>query len=264
MARQDLLNSTFMELADTLVRDFDVIDLLTMLSESCVKILDVSAAGVMLGAADGHLRCVASSSDRMRILEIFEEQFEEGPCPDSYRTAQPVINIDLDQVNGRWPHFAPKALVAGFHSVHALPMKVRGQTIGALNLFRSRHGHMGEADVLVAQALADAATLCVVSQRSAFELHTFSHQLQQVLNSRFVIEQSKGRVAESLNIDISEANLRIRTHARNHNLRISDLACQIEARTTVPADLDPLSTQASLPAAEQDRLAHEVAARGNS
>src|SRR5437588_3136797 len=144
MPREALLVRTLVELADTLVDDFDVVELLTHLADRCVEVLDVTAAGLMLARpGGGELQVVASSSDAMRVLELFELQAEEGPCPDSYRTGEPVVNQDLATVDGRWPRFAPQALAAGFRSVHALPMRLRGVTIGALNLFRATDGGLG-------------------------------------------------------------------------------------------------------------------------
>ena len=140
MPREVMLARTLVELADTLVADFDVVELLTLLADRCVDVLDVGAAGLMLAAPDGDLRVMASSSETMRVLELFELQSEEGPCLDCYRTGQPVVNQDLATVDGRWPRFAAEALAAGFHSVHALPMRLRGTVIGALNLFHIEPG----------------------------------------------------------------------------------------------------------------------------
>lgn len=155
MAREMMLARTLVELADTLVADFDVVELLTRLADRCVEVLDVDAAGIMLVGPDGDLRVMASSSAAMRVLELFELQCQEGPCLDAFRTRQPVVNQDLAKVNGRWPRFGPEALAAGFHSAHALPMQLRGTVIGALNLFHIEPGEMPQDDVDAAQALAD-------------------------------------------------------------------------------------------------------------
>src|SRR5687768_15430506 len=162
MPREAVLARTLVELADTLVADFDVVELLTLLADRCVDVLDVDAAGLMLVAPDGNLRVMASSSEAMRMLELFELQAQEGPCLDCYKTGSPVVNQDLETVDGRWPRFAAEALAAGFHSVHALPMRLRGTVIGALNLFHVSTGVMREADVAAAQALADVATIAIL------------------------------------------------------------------------------------------------------
>ena len=192
MARQTLFVRTLVELADTLVADFDVVELLTRLADRCVDVLDVGAAGLMLAGPDGDLRVMASSSEAMRVLELFELQAKEGPCLDCYRSGKPVVNQDLATVNGRWPRFAPEALAAGFRSVHALPMRLRGTVIGALNLFHVEAGEMQSADVEAAQALADVATIAILQHRATLEAQVVNQQLQNALNSRIVIEQAKG------------------------------------------------------------------------
>ena len=164
--REAVLAQTFAELADTLVADFDVVELLTLLADRCVDVLHVGAAGLMLVAADGDLRVMASSSEAMRVLELFELQAREGPCVDCYRTGQPVVNRDLAADKTRWPRFAAEALSAGFHSAHALPMRLRGKGIGALNLFHIGEGGLGQADIDTAQALADVATIAILQHRA--------------------------------------------------------------------------------------------------
>ncbi len=177
MTREVKLARTMVELADTLVADFDVIELLTLLADRCVDVLDVDAAGLMLTSADGELRSMASSSAAMHLLELFELQSQEGPCLDCYRTGRPVVNQDLATVNGRWPRFSVEALGAGFHSVHALPMRLRGSVIGALNLFHSKAGEMRPADIEAAQAFADVATIGVLQHRAALEAQVLTEQL---------------------------------------------------------------------------------------
>lgn len=238
MTREALLTRTLVELADSLVDDFDVIDLLTVLADRCVEILDVDAAGLMLAGADGQLRVMASSSEAMRVLELFEIQAQEGPCLDCHRTGQPIVNQDLAAVNGRWPRFAPEALDAGFHAVHALPMRLRGSVIGALNLFRSGPGAMGQADIDVAQALADVATIAILQHRAALEAQVINEQLTHALNSRVVLEQAKGMVAEHLRLDVEQSFAILRNHARNHNLRLGDVADAVIGGTLASADLD--------------------------
>lgn len=241
MPREALLVRTMVELADTLVDDFDVVELLTRLADRCVEVLDVSAAGLMVARpGGGDLQVVASSSDAMRVLELFELQAEEGPCPDCYRTGEPVLNEDLATVDGRWPRFAPRALEAGFRSVHALPMRLRGVTLGALNLFRSVKGPVAHADVLAAQALADIATIAILQQRAAVEARVVNEQLSQALDTRIVIEQAKGVLAERANLDMEQSFARLRAHARNHNLRLADVAHGIIDGTLATGSLDPL------------------------
>lgn len=238
MTREAVLATTLVELADTLVDDFDVVDLFTRLADRCVEVLDVEAAGIMLAAADGQLRVMASSSEAMRVLELFEIQAQEGPCLDSHRTGLPVVNQDLAAVNGRWPRFAPEALAAGFRSVHALPMRLRGSVIGALNLFRTGPGEMAPPDIAVAQAFADVATIAILQHRAAQEAQVINEQLTHALNSRIVIEQAKGMVAERLGLDMETSFTALRSHARNHNLRLTDVATSVISGTTPASALD--------------------------
>jgi GAF domain-containing protein len=160
----------------------------------------------------------------VRVVELFELQAEEGPCLDSYRTGSPIVNQDLATVNGRWPRFAQVALDAGFRSVHALPMRLRGETIGALNLFRSDLGDLEELDVMAAQALADVATIAILHHRAASEAQLVNEQLTLALNSRIVIEQAKGILAERMGLDMEHAFTRLRKYARDHNIRLVEVA----------------------------------------
>jgi GAF domain-containing protein len=231
---------TLVELADTLVDDFDVVELLTLLTDRCVEVLDVTAAGLMLVAPDGDLRVIASSSEAMRTLELFELQAEEGPCLDCYRTGRPVVNQNLAMVNGRWPRFAAEALEAGFHSVHALPMRLRGNIIGALNLFRTDPGEMNEADLDMAQAFADVATITILQHRAALEAQDLNEHLNHALNSRIVIEQAKGMVSEREGLNMQQAFTMLRDHARNHNLRLMDVARDVIDGNLAASTLDRL------------------------
>jgi GAF domain-containing protein len=243
MTRETLLAKTLVELADTLVADFDVVDLLTRLADRCVDVLDVGAAGLMLAAPDGGLRVMASSSDTMRVLELFELQAEEGPCLDCYRTGQPVVNQDLEAANGRWPRFAAEVLASGFHSVHALPMRLRGTVIGALNLFHIEPGEMRHADLDAAQAFADVATIAILQHRAALEAQVLNEQLNHALNSRVIIEQAKGMVAEREGLDMEHAFATLRHYARNHNLRLVDVATDVIGGTLAASALGRLPTE---------------------
>lgn len=238
MTRETLLARTFVELADTLVDDFDVVDVLMLLTDCCVEALDVQAAGIMLAGPNGQLRVMASSSAAMRFLEQFEVQIQEGPCFDSYDTGHAVLNPDLDAGGGRWPRFCAEALNAGFHSAHALPLHVRGSVIGALNLFRTGVGEMGPADFEVAQALADVAAIAVLQHRGEFETQVLTEQLAHASNSRIMLEQAKGMLAEGLDLDMEQSFATLRNHARNHHLRLGDVAKSVVEGSLAPAALD--------------------------
>jgi GAF domain-containing protein len=240
MTREAALARTFVDLADTLVDDFDIVDLLTRLADRCVEVLDVEAAGIMLAVPDGRLRVMASSSEAMRLLELFEIQAQEGPCLECHRSGLPVVNQDLAAVDGRWPRFAAEAVAAGFHSAHALPMRLRGLVIGALNLFRAGPGEMGAADLELAQAFADVATIGILQSRAAHEAQVVNDQLTHALNSRVVIEQAKGMIAERVGLDMERSFSALRNHARNHNMRLADVAEAIISGTVAASALDIL------------------------
>jgi GAF domain-containing protein len=240
MPRETLLAKTLVELADTLVADFDVVELLTLLADRCVDVLDVGAAGLMLAAPDGSLRVMASSSDAMRVLELFEIQAQEGPCLDCFRAGAPVANEDLSVDADRWPRFGAEALAAGFRSVHALPMRLRGTVIGALNLFHVDAGAMRPVDVDAAQAFADVATIAILQHRAATEAFALNEQLNRALNTRIVIEQAKGMIAERQGLDMEQAFATLRNHARNHNLRLADVASDVIEGALLAQDLDLL------------------------
>jgi GAF domain-containing protein len=221
-------------MADTLIDDYDVVDMLTVVADRCVDLLDVKAAGVMLASPAGSLGLVASSSEAMRLLELFELQAQEGPCLDAFRTGEPVRQEDLQAGVGRWPSFSAAALAAGFRSVLALPLRLREVTVGALNMFLATSELMEEANVIVARAFADLAALSIVQHRASTEAHRINEQLAGALASRVVIEQAKGVISERAEVDLAEAFARLRGYARSHNYRLTDVA-----RAAVDGTLDP-------------------------
>jgi transcriptional regulator with GAF, ATPase, and Fis domain len=218
-----LLSQTFVELTDTMVADFDVIDFLHVLTSRSAELLDVSAAGLLLADPRGGLRVLAASTEAARLLELFQLQSDQGPCLDCFRSGQPVEATDLS-ADQRWPRFAAAAGQAGFSAVQALPMRLRDQVIGALNLFRATAGPFDAEAVRVGQALADVATIGLLHERSMRHSDTLNEQLQTALNSRVIIEQAKGKLAERLGIDMGQAFTILRDQARNRNQRLSDLA----------------------------------------
>ncbi|MDQ0596277.1 transcriptional regulator with GAF, ATPase, and Fis domain [Streptomyces canus] len=221
---QQLLAKTFVELADNLVADFDLIDFLRLLTDRCVGLLGASAAGVLLADRDGELRVMAASDEQVRLLELFQLQNDQGPCLECFRTGTPVIVPDLTREVDRWPRFVTAAHRGGFGAVQALPMRLRDEVVGALNLFRAAPGPFDPAGTLVAQALADVATISLLQQRTAQRSNVLNEQLQTALNSRVLIEQAKGKLAERQGIDMERAFTALRGYARAHNRRLSDLA----------------------------------------
>ena len=231
MTAHELLGRTFVELADTLVDSFDLIDFLHVLSDRCVALLGVSEAGVVLVDPAGHLRVLASSSERMRSMELFELQNEDGPCLDTWRTGEPTAEADLaGSGSRRWPRFAPAALGAGFASVYALPMHLRDSRIGALNLFADRSGGLSEQDRSLGQAMADVASIGIIQERLAHDQGVLTDQLQSALNSRVVLEQAKGMIAEQAGLDVDAAFTLIRGFARQGTQRLGEVAEGIVAR----------------------------------
>jgi transcriptional regulator with GAF, ATPase, and Fis domain len=222
-----LLSATFVELTDTMVAGFDMIDFLHVLTNRSVQLLDVSAAGLLLADPHGELQLVAASSEAARLLELFQLQNDQGPCLDCFRSGQPVSAADLTAEADRWPRFAASAQQAGFAAVQALPMRLRDQVIGALNLFRAEPGAFDSDNVGVGQALADVATISLLHERSMHLSDILTEQLQTALNSRVMIEQAKGILAERLGVGMTQAFNLMRDFARNHNLRLTDVAQSI-------------------------------------
>jgi transcriptional regulator with GAF, ATPase, and Fis domain len=220
----ELLSDTFVELADTMVADFDVIDFLHMLTDRSVLLLAAGAAGVVLADPRGELRVAAASSEEAGLLELFQLQNDQGPCLECFRTGRAVTATDLADPAPRWPRFAEAAARSGFRSVEALPMRLRDQVIGALNLFGARPGGFDPADLRIGQALADVATIGLLQERNVRRRETVAEQLQGALNSRVVIEQAKGKLAERLSIDMDRAFKMLRDYARNSNQHLTDVA----------------------------------------
>ena len=232
----DLLSDTFVALADTMVADFDVIDFLHLLTDRSSRLLSASAAGVVLADPGGQLR-VAASSDEARLLEMFQVQNDAGPCLECLRTGQPVTATDLAGPGQRWPRFAAAATRAGFGTVNALPMRLRDQVVGTLNLFSTGNTPLSPQELRFAQALADVATIGLLQERHMRRAETLAEQLQTALNSRVVIEQAKGRIAERHALDMDQAFKLLRAHTRSTNQRLTDVACYIIDSPT--ADFPP-------------------------
>lgn len=222
MSPEQLLSETFVELADTLVTGFDVVDLVHTLATRCVELTDVDSAGIMLADVDGSLRLIGSSSERAQVVELLELQLAEGPCVESFRTGEQVY-ADLHGTD-RWPTVAAEAIKHGFGSVVALPMRLRGSAIGAVNLFRTQRSEPTTRDLVVCRALADVATIGLLQERAVREARILADQLQSALNSRIVVEQAKGVLAERLGVDLNAAFALLRAHSRRNNLMLGEVA----------------------------------------
>jgi GAF domain-containing protein len=228
--RDDRLLSTFAKLADTLVADYDVVDLLQLLVDSCRELLDVSEAGILLADEGGELELVASTSESSRIVETMQLAAEQGPCIESFRGGTVVSVPDIAASAERWRTFAQGAAEQGFLSAFAIPMRLRDTTIGTLNLLRRELGDLESEHQLAAQAFADVATIGILHERSLRESAILAEQLQSALNSRVLIEQAKGVVSQTRGIPIDEAFTVIRNYARSHQTGVSAVAAQIVDR----------------------------------
>ena len=222
--RERPLVEAFVALADTLVDDYDVVEFAQELVEDCVSLLDADSAGLLLADLRGGLQVLASTSEQTRLLELLQIQSDAGPCMQAYRTGQQVRIDDLRSDISGWSEFVDRARAEGFAAVVAIPLRLRNERIGALNLFRKEPGTMTDSDLLVAQALADVATIGILHQRVLTRGAVVNSQLQTALNSRIVIEQAKGVLAERQGLDMEQAFVALRTMARSTNRHLSETA----------------------------------------
>ncbi len=225
--REQWMAETLVVLSDTLIANFDIIDFLSTLVERIQELIDASEVGLVLADMKGQLRVMASSTERMRLLELFEVQASEGPCLDCFRSGDAIVNVDLGTTLDRWPVFTPMALEAGFRVVQALPMRLRDQVIGAANVFHSTSVVVDERDLRLAQALVDVATISLLQERAVRDATDLASQLQGALNSRVVVEQAKGVVAERAGVDMDVAFGWLRGYSRNHSVRLADVALAV-------------------------------------
>ena len=235
--RETLLARTFVDVADTLVDEFDIVDFLTLLTTRCVELFELSAAGLFLMDHPHGLRLAASSNHGTHVQSLFELQESEGPTLDCVRSGEPAACEDLAAVSERWPHVAPAALAAGWASIYALPMHLRADVIGALTLLRAEPGPLPEADLVAAQALADVATIGMLQHRAAEEHRLLAEQLQYALDSRVAIEQAKGVLAEHADLDMDGAFESLRAFARSNNRRLVDVSHAVVDRSIPAGDV---------------------------
>jgi transcriptional regulator with GAF, ATPase, and Fis domain len=237
MIAPDRLARVFVEVADTLVDEFDVVEFLQMVAARTADLVDARAAGLLLADPQGRLQLMAASDERAEMVELFQVQTLQGPCQDCFARGEAVINADLASATNSWPEFAPLAVSAGFRSVHAFPMRVRRRVLGALNLFGDDPGRLSEADAAVIQGLADIATIGLLQERTIKHSEVLTEQLQTALNSRIVIEQAKGVLAQIHHESPDAAFQRMRTYARQHHQRLVEVAHAVAIDPTLVRDL---------------------------
>jgi transcriptional regulator with GAF, ATPase, and Fis domain len=233
------LAKVFVEIADTLVDEFDIVEFLHMLADHAAGLVPASAVGLLLTDQRGNLEFMAGSDENVKLLELFQLQNREGPCLDAFRAGRPVINADLRTAGARWPRFAPRATAAGFRSVQAFPLRLRSQVIGALNLFGSDVGGFDDADVRIVQAMADVATIGLLQEKAIHRGELLTEQLQGALNSRIVIEQAKGVIAQAYRVSVDQAFVAMRGYARRTNRRLNDVAYAVVTDLASLPDLVP-------------------------
>jgi transcriptional regulator with GAF, ATPase, and Fis domain len=234
--RERVVAEALVGLADSLVADYDVIELLHRLTFECLRLLPADAAGLLLSDQRGSLQLMSSSTEQARLLELFELQTDEGPCLDCFRTSRQVSSADLVDAESRWPRLAARVWEAGFSSVHALPLRLRDETIGALNLFSVAATALQPDELRIGQALADIATISILQERAVRRHEVVNEQLQMALNSRVIIEQAKGVLAERNQTGVDDAFMALRQYARNHNRRLTEVASEVVRGTLLITD----------------------------
>jgi GAF domain-containing protein len=234
--RERTASEAFVALTDTMVDDYDAIDLLDRLIGFCIELLPADAAGIVLGDARQELRVVAASSEAAELMELLQLQSDEGPCLDCFQTGAPVSIADLAGAADRWPRFVAAVAERGqFRAVHALPLRLRGEAIGALNLFDREPRSLPDRDLALGQALADVATIGILQERAIRRAEIVNEQLQIALTSRVTIEQAKGVLSQYFGNDVDAAFDRLRRYARSRNEKLAHVAAQVVRRELDPA-----------------------------
>jgi GAF domain-containing protein len=218
------LATVFVEVADTLVGRFDLIEFMQMLADRVAGLVMNSTVGLLLADEQDRLQFMAASDETTSLLELLQLQWRDGPCLDTFRAAAPVVNADLSTASARWPRFAPYATAAGFRSVHAFPLRLRSDVIGAMGVFGTGSATLDDADVQIMQALADVAAIGLLQERAIRHSEVLTEQLQGALNNRVIVEQAKGAVAQAHNVSVDAAFGLIQAHARRTHRRLSDIA----------------------------------------
>jgi GAF domain-containing protein len=240
LSRETRINTAFVTVVDAITTDFDIVDVLHVLVEQCTEVLDADGGGLMLVNSNGQLQLMTSTSDSADFVEVMQLNADSGPCIDCFTSGAELSVPNIQSSGGRWPAFQKSAMQKGFHSAHATPMRLHGQIIGTMNIFRSKRGALSERDASVAQALTDIATIGILHERVVREGAILAEQLHNALDSRIFIEQAKGMIAHSRSLTMDDAFTVLRSHARNNNLTIRSVAEGISTRA--------ISVQSIIPA----------------
>ncbi|MEU9474489.1 GAF and ANTAR domain-containing protein [Streptomyces sp. NPDC048191] len=236
MNRERQLAQAFVALSDTYAAEFDPLHLFHRLVHSCRELLDADAAAVMIGDARGSLKTMATTDDHAAFIELLQVQTGQGPCMDCYRTAQAVAVPDSTAEYERWPKLVTAMLEAGYGSLNAVPMRLHDRPLGTLTLLRSHAGGLPEDDVLLAQALADSATLALMhwSTEPARSDDVIT-RVQSVISAKATLEIAKGMIAQQAGTTLPEAARLLSGYASHHRLRLTETAHALVTRALEPA-----------------------------
>ena len=237
--REERINDAFVRVAGTLVDDYDVLDLLSTLMNTCTDLLDVQAGGILLADSTGQLELVASTSEEAEIVEIMIVAAGAGPCIDCFNTGTVVSVADIDADAGQWPRFRKTALDQGFRATHATPLRLHGEVVGAMNLLSTDVGALSSRDAKLAQALADVATVGILHERSLRQPEMVAAQLHLALDTRILVEQAKGVLAQIRSCTMTEAFTTLRDYARAHDVTLRVAAEGVVNRTISAEALVP-------------------------
>jgi GAF domain-containing protein len=230
---EQALNRAFADLADSLVSQFDLVDVLHRLVTRVTELLSADAASILLRDAQGDVQVVASP-EATRTLEIGQLQCGQGPGLDCLRTGRAVSVPDLDAGSARWELFVPMARDCGLAAVHALPMRAREQVIGAMSLYTVDVGELPEGDLHAAQALVDVATIGILQDRARQDHELILQQTQGSMHGQFIVEQAKGMLAAS-GVSMEDAYDLLRHFARYRESRLLEVAADLTSGRIDPA-----------------------------
>ena len=218
---------TLIEITNSVTQGAETIEIFTELAGKCVNLLPVAAAGILLRDVTGTLQVIGASSPSAHLLDLFQVQNEQGPCLECTMTGMPVTDVEL-QATGRWPRFAALTRAQGFQAVYALPLRSRDVTVGALNLFAREP--LSSSRLVVAQALADTATLSLLQVDPHIDLQIVIRRIHLAVESRNTLEQAQGMIAQRFSIDAEQALIRLQDVSESTALSLVEVATAVIQR----------------------------------